>query len=76
MFNSLNIDEIVMKSGHETKGHYTLTEYFLKLKKQFFLEESFRNVIMDINNKLFGDDFHPTEEGHEVWSRYLYDEIV
>ena len=76
MFNSLNIDQIVMKSGYETKGHYSLTEYFLNLKQEFCLEESFRNVIMDIDDKLFGDDYHPTEKGHDIWSRYLYDKFI
>ena len=77
IFNLLNIDDIIIKTGYEAKGHHSLTEYFLNLKKEFCLEESFRNVLMDKNNNLISaEDYHPTEKGHEIWSRYLYDKVI
>ena len=28
------------------------------------------------NNLISAEDYHPTEKGHEIWSRYLYDKVI
>ena len=90
MFNSLNIDDIIISSGYETESHYALMKYFLKVKKEFSLNDSFRNLLLDKNKvfeyngeqlnsfreELFNTkDHHPSEKGHEIWAKNLFKEL-
>ena len=75
LFNSLNIDDVIIKSGYETKSHYELIKYFSEVKKDFCLEESFRNVILNNYGDLFGGDSHPNEEAHDIWSEYMFNKL-
>ena len=90
MFNSLNIDDVIIGSGYETESHYALMKYFLKVKKEFSLNDSFRNLLLDKNKvfeyngkqlnsfkeELFNTkDHHPSEKGHEIWAKNLFNEL-
>tara|TARA_R100001509_G_scaffold35776_1_gene18962 strand:+ start:104 stop:943 length:840 start_codon:yes stop_codon:yes gene_type:complete len=90
MFNSLNIDDVIIGSGYETESHYALMKYFLKVKKEFSLNDSFRNLLLDKNKvfeyngkqlnsfkeELFNTkDHHPSEKGHEIWAKNLFKEL-
>ena len=90
MFNSLNIDDVIISSGYETESHYALMKYFLKVKKEFSLNDSFRNLLLDKNKvfeyngkqlnsfkeELFNTkDHHPSEKGHEIWAKNLFKEL-
>ena len=90
MFNSLNIDDVIISSGYETESHYALMKYFLKVKKEFSLNDSFRNLLLDKNKvfeyngeqlnsfkeELFNtEDHHPSEKGHETWAKNLFKEL-
>jgi len=90
MFNSLNIDDVIISSGYETESHYALMKYFLKVKKEFSLNDSFRNLLLDKNKvfeyngeqlnsfkeELFNtEDHHPSEKGHEIWAKNLFKEL-
>jgi|TARA_R100001079_G_scaffold43746_2_gene22112 hypothetical protein len=90
MFNSLNIDDVIISSGYETESHYALMKYFLKVKKEFSLNDSFRNLLLDKNKvfeyngkqlnsfkeELFNTkDHHPSEKGHEIWAKNLFNEL-
>jgi len=90
MFNSLNIDDVIISSGYETESHYALMKYFLNVKKEFSLNDSFRNLLLDKNKvfeyngeqlnsfkeKLFNtEDHHPSEKGHETWAKNLFKEL-
>ena len=90
MFNSLNIDDIIISSGYETESHYALMKYFLKVKKEFSLNDSFRNLLLDKNKvfeyngeqlnsfreELFNTkDHHPSEKGHKIWAKNLFKEL-
>ena len=48
------------------------------IRKNNFIDKTFREVLMKgeyLDEELFGKDYHPTEKGHEIWARYLYDKV-
>tara|TARA_B100001113_G_scaffold215745_1_gene176936 strand:+ start:2539 stop:3372 length:834 start_codon:yes stop_codon:yes gene_type:complete len=90
IFSSTDIDDIIIKVGYDTKGHYELIEYFTKLKKEFTLDTTFRSHLLDkdkpfthegkefysFKKELFNaEDHHPSESGHETWANYLKDKL-
>lgn len=83
--NSYGIKHIFFDAFYETKdmGIYDkLNKDNLKqikdIRKNNFIDKTFREVLMKgeyLDKELFGKDYHPTEKGHEIWARYLYDKV-
>ena len=83
--NSYGIKHIFFDAFYETKdmGIYDkLNKDNLKqikdIRKNNFIDKTFREVLMKgeyLDEELFGKDYHPTEKGHEIWARYLYDKV-
>tara|TARA_R100000030_G_C3219382_1_gene115523 strand:+ start:34 stop:777 length:744 start_codon:yes stop_codon:yes gene_type:complete len=83
--NSYGIKHIFFDAFYETKdmGIYDkLNKDNLKqikdIRKNNFIDKTFREVLMKgeyLDEELFGKDYHPTEKGHKIWARYLYDKV-
>ncbi len=80
IFNSVDIDDVLIELGYDTKSHYNYSEYISNIRKKVFMSESFRNTIlneMKNNNILRLDkneyfrDSHPTEKSQEIWVNKL-----
>ena len=83
--NSYGINHIFFDAFYETKdmGIYDKLsndnlEPIKNIKENYFISKTFRETLMKgeyLDEELFGKDYHPTENGHETWARYLYDKI-
>ena len=80
IFNSINIDDVLIELGYDTKSHYHYSEYILNIRKEVFMTKSFRNTILDEmkNNKIlrldenkYYNDSHPSETSQEMWANKL-----
>jgi hypothetical protein len=54
-------------------------KHFLKIRKDFFKDKSFKRILVDGGGKfkdgLWGQDYHPTELGHKLWADELYKDL-
>ena len=83
--NSYGIKHIFFDAFYETKdvGIYDKLsnddlEPIKNIKENYSISKTFREILMKgdyFDEELFGKDYHPTEKGHEIWARYLYDKI-
>ena len=51
-------------------------KHFLKIRTDFFKDKTFKRILLDDSDKfkdeLWGEDYHPTELGHQLWAEELY----
>ena len=75
LFNSFTIDEVISYEMKKSPQSHSLIKYFLGIRNEFCLEESFRNVILNDFSKLIGNYAHPNEEAHEILSEYIFKKL-
>ena len=83
--NSYGVEHIFFDAFYQTKemGIYSemdenKLEQLEEIKNSNFINQTFREVLMDgkvLDKELFGEDFHPTEKGHEIWANELYKKL-
>ena len=78
--NSLNVDDIIEHTYQYDKiEHYALTTEYHKVRQEIVFPISFRNFLLKQKDRKFTqslfDDFHPSEEAQELWTKKISSRI-